>query len=335
MTIPGCPIFTRRTNHVVDVVQHNALEPVMSLISEDEVEMCLDVLRSTDRNTLVDDVLRMEILDYKAILEIEESCLMPKNHAVAIREIVGRLKPVVTAEMVALFSQGLTLIDAVLNACLRCQDLLGMYAFASDMMTFVSPKGKPTEVMEVVLPLTAKNTRASDGSIQGTACVHLKRPDMHRWLVVMLVLLRPLMREHLRGSGERLCLEVGPFDAKGKLFTTSKLCDLSQNAGRHFLGLPRWGFNINRSVHTYSASFLPAARDEGVDAPWVEKVFGQVRQSHEQTKRNCSSTEARYSSQEGMHFTAGGIMSTCEAIGGAYSAASAPPAVPVTVPAPP
>ncbi|CAM9555801.1 unnamed protein product [Ectocarpus sp. 13 AM-2016] len=179
MTILGCPIFTRRTNHMVDVVQHNALEPVMSLISEDEVEMCLDVLRSTDRNTLVDDVLRTERLDFKAIFEIEESCLMPKNHAVAIREIVGRLKSVVAAEMVALFSQSLTLIDAVLNAFLCCQDLLEMYTFASDMMTFVSPKGKPTEVMEVVLPLTAKNMRASDGSIQDTACVHLKRPDMH------------------------------------------------------------------------------------------------------------------------------------------------------------
>ncbi|CBJ26196.1 conserved unknown protein [Ectocarpus siliculosus] len=293
MKIPGCPIFRKRTNHMVDVVQHNALEPVTDLISEDEVKMCLDVRRSTDRNTMVDDVLRVNDLDYNAILEIEESRLMPQKYAVAIGEIVRRLKPDVTAEMVALFSQGLTLVDAVLNACLRCQDLLGMFAFASYMMTFVSPKKAPTEVMEVVLPLTAKDTRASDGSIQGTACVHLKRPDMHRWLAVLLVLLRPLMREHLQGSGKQLCLEVGPFDANGKLFTNSKLLDLFQYAGKHFLGLPRWGYNINRTVHTSNATFLALAQGEGSNAPWVEKVFGQARQSNNRTQGTCSSTERR------------------------------------------
>ena len=333
MKIPGCPVFRERTRHMVDVVQCNALDPVMGLISADEVDTCLDVLRSTDRNTMVDDVLRVDDLDYKAILEIEESRLMPPKYAVAIRDIVMRLKPYVTAEMVALFSHGLTLIDAVLNACLRCQDLLGMFAFASYMMTFVSPKNASTEVMEVVLPLTAKNTRASDGSVQGTACVHLKRPDMHRWLAVLLVLLRPLMREHLRGSEKQLCLEVGPFDANGKLFTNSKLLDLFQYAGKHFLGLPRWGYNINRTVHTSSATFLAMAREEGVDAPWVEKVFGQARQSHERTKGTYSSTEARYSSQEGMQYAAGGILPVCDALEAATSAASAPAPGPSVAPA--
>lgn len=297
MKIPGCPIFKRRTDHLVDVVQHNALQPVMDLVSEEEVEMCLDVLRSVSRNTIVDDVLRLQEMDNKAILEVEESRLMPKNHAVEIRDIVGRLKPHVTAKNVALFSQGLTLIDAVLNACLRCQDLLGMYAFASYMMTFTSPKGTLTEVMEVVLPLTAKNTRASDDTVTGTACAHLKRKEMRGWLAVMLVLVRPLMREHLRCSGRQLCLEVGPFDDKGQLFSRSKLFELSQYAGRHFLGLPRWGYNINRSIHTSNVAFLVLALNEGVEAPWVERTLSKARQSHEQTTRNYSSTEARYSSQ--------------------------------------
>ncbi|CAM9275966.1 unnamed protein product, partial [Ectocarpus sp. 8 AP-2014] len=320
MKVPGCPIFRRRVDHIMDVVTHNALQPVMDLVSEEEQEMCLDVLRSVDRNTIVDDVLRRKEMDNGAILKVEESRLMPRNYAVGIRKIVSRLEHRVTAKKVSLFSQGLTLIDAVLNACLRCQDLLGMYAFASYMMTFTSPTGTLTEVMEVVLPLTAKNTRASDDTVQGTACVHLKRTEMRRWLAVMLVLLRPLMREHLRASGRHLCLEVGPFDGRGQLFSTTKLLDLFRCAGQHFLGLPRWGYNINRSIHTSNATFLALARDEGVDTPWVERTFGKARQSHARTVGTYSSTEARFSSQEGMDHAAGGIQSTCVAIEAAAKA---------------
>lgn len=66
-------------------------------------------------------------------------------------------------------------------------------------------------------------------------------------LAVMLVILRPLMRELLR-EGQRLCDEVGPFTASGELFTDKQRRHLFRHARWNFLGIPMWGYNINRSV---------------------------------------------------------------------------------------
>lgn len=136
--------------------------------------------------------------------------------------------------------------------------------------------------------------------VTGTACVHDKVDIMHDWLAVMLVLLRPLMRKHLRKRDPelRLCREVGPFNEKGEVFSVSRLRKMFEYVGEHFVGLPRWGYNIGRSSHASSSTMLALSRDEGVCAPWLTRTFAKGRMGSSQLKGTYTQTQARHAAAD-------------------------------------
>lgn len=115
-----------------------------------------------------------------------------------------------------------------MNAILRPQDLLRITAAHICMVAERAPTGEEmADVIKATLPLFYKNDDASNDLLEGGECCHIQDPRMHKWLVVMLVILRPLMREHLedlhqerlkKDSGVeecKLCDELGPFDKDG------------------------------------------------------------------------------------------------------------------------
>jgi hypothetical protein len=101
---------------------------------------------------------------------------------------------------------------------------------------------------------------------------------MEKQLAVMLVLLRPLMRE-LLPAGQQLCDEVGPFTAKGELFTDTQLQHLFEHVGWKFLGIPKWGYNINRSVHTTNTCNVAFQLGQDANSPLMWSVHHQSRMS--------------------------------------------------------
>ena len=150
---PGSPFWREQVGFLKEMVEHNAFKRIMDLVGDDAVEMCKEVLRTQD----LDNILERN----------DEFHLKPKGKEKEINDIVKRLKPNVTAENIATFSHGLALMDAILNACLRPQDLLGILAFEVYLMTIQTAKGRTVEVLEAVLPLIAKNTAASDNTDEG------------------------------------------------------------------------------------------------------------------------------------------------------------------------
>ena len=69
---------------------------------------------------------------------------------------------------------------------------------------------------------------------------------MQKWLAMMLVLLRPLMRELLKGTGkdgngQELCDEVGPLYTDGMCFDAKKLRMFFREMGTQLITLPYWG----------------------------------------------------------------------------------------------
>ena len=95
---------------------------------------------------------------------------------------------------VAAFSWGLAGMDAVMNAILRPQDLLGMIAAHVYMMTDRAPTGEVADVIEATLPLIVQERPCLERfagrrrvlSHQGPAHAQVAGGD--------LVILRPLMR---------------------------------------------------------------------------------------------------------------------------------------------
>ncbi|CAN0260585.1 unnamed protein product, partial [Laminaria digitata] len=91
--------------------------------------------------------------------------------------------------------------------------------------------------MEVILPPTAKNAPALKKSEYGMVATHVKSKECADDYAVMLVVLRPRMREILRetGGGGDLCASIGPFDRTRRAFDAHRLAALFRFVGVHFL----------------------------------------------------------------------------------------------------
>lgn len=287
---PGSKQRQKCVKHFTEVVEENAFGAVMDYLKEEEVEMCVDVLRMAQIN------------DFETTTETN---LMPSVFKNEIEGIVARLKPLVSREACVLFSSGLAGVDGVRNATLGAQDLLGMMAGDAYMMTSMAPTGEMGEVLEVALPVVYKNDDALNPSVEGGECCHIKSPRMHKFLVAMLVILRPLMREHLKDLHPQrlkqdpdaeeytLCPQIGPFNKNGKLFNNAQLLGLFQYLGEHLIALPKWGYNILRTASMTDTAFLALAKNDAVDAPWVLRRLAACRMSKDQYLRHYNATTAR------------------------------------------
>ena len=302
---PGSPVWEANIIFLREMVKENCFAHIMEKLKPEEVDMCMNVLRYA------------EIPDLDKWTEVH---LMPTWCEDDIKAIVARLKPLVSREDVAAFSWGLAGMDAVMNAILRPQDLLGTIAAHVYMMTDRAPTGEVGDVLEAPLPPSYKNDEAMNRSEEGGGYCHIKDPRMHEWLVVMLVILRPLMREHLadwdggdKGKKAELCDQIGPFDKDGKCFTPRQLQGYFQFIGKHLIALPHWGYNILRTASMTDTAFLALANNDAIDSPWVLRKLTACRMSKAQFNRhynavvpralraNPNSIDSRTAGLDGLH----------------------------------
>lgn len=127
---------------------------------------------------------------------------------------------------------------------------------------------------------------------------------MHKWLVVMLVILRPLMRDLLADFQEervcapgdeeaKLCEELGPFDKYGKCFTVKRLHDFFKYLGKSLIGLPHWGYNILRTATLSDTAFLALANNDAMDAPFIKRKLAAMRTTEDVFKRHYCAVVCR------------------------------------------
>ena len=265
-----------------EVASENCFARVMKELTDDEIEMCMDVLRLAG-------VPKMN-------QAATEEHLMPPGLKKEIEAIVERLKSCgITREDVAAFSWGLVTMDAVMNAILRPQDLLGMIAGLVYMIMDRAPTGEFGYVMEAPLPEFYKNDKAMNRSVGGGECCHIKDPEMHKWLVVMLVILRPLMRDLLADFDKelKLCDELGPFDKDGTVFTVEKLQSFFQYIGKSLVALPHWGYNILRTSSLSDVAFLALANNDPMDAPFIKRKLAAMRTTEDVFTRHYNAVVGR------------------------------------------
>ncbi|CAM9455460.1 unnamed protein product [Ectocarpus sp. 4 AP-2014] len=146
---PGSPVWEANVVFLREVLSENCFAFIMGQLTDKEVDMCMDVLRFAE----------IPEMDKRT-----EAHLMPEWCEKKIKAIIARLKPLVSREDVTAFSWGLAGMDAVMNAILRPQDLLGMIAGLVYMMTDRAPTGEIGDVIEAPLPEMYKNDVARNRS---------------------------------------------------------------------------------------------------------------------------------------------------------------------------
>lgn len=204
--------------------------------------------------------------------------------SITIKVYEPRMRPpnITRMSQVTQASQALALLEGMLNACIRPGRFLK--AEARDIYTLLKERrGKKYVVTKAVLPLDDINSESQNTEAKGSDVEHFKSPEKHGFLAVMLVVLRPLMRRLLRGTGHTLCTQIGPVDENGAVFSVIKLLELFQFVGRHTLGLSHWGYNINRSIHASNTALV--AYDKGLDedSPFFKKVMRRNNMSEFQS----------------------------------------------------
>lgn len=157
----GSLVWEENVVFLRDEASENCFSRVMEELKDEEIEMCMDVLR------------------FAKIPEVNDATgahLMPADKKDEIKAIVARLKFCgITREDVAAFSWGLVAMDAVMNAILRPQDLFGMIAGLVYMIMDRAPTGEFGYVMEAPLPEFYKNDAAMNRSVEGGGRVATSR----------------------------------------------------------------------------------------------------------------------------------------------------------------
>ena len=150
---------------------------------------------------ITDLVSDEEMVVFRDVLELpqhvdmanrtNEYHLSPEQHKDTIIKVVRWLRDKgVGVEKIATLSQALSVKDAISSACLRSQDSLNIPAYNAYIQA-----GE----LEFILPATPKNATQLKQSNIGMVATHVKSKEL------MLVVLRPLMRELREVGGGSLC----------------------------------------------------------------------------------------------------------------------------------
>ena len=251
-----------------------------------------DVLRCSTR--FIMDLVAEEMAMFRDVLELpqhvgmangtNEDRLSPQ-HKDTITKVVRLLRDEgVGVEEIATFSQALSVKDAISSACLRSQDSLNIPAYNAYIQA-----GE----LEFILPATPKNATQLKQSNIGMVATHVKSKEL------MLVVLRPLMRELREVGGGSLCASIGPFDNKrkafsagrqpallgspcasigpfdnkGKAFSTGRQPALFKFLGARFLWIPRFSTYILRTTHVTMVCMQSVDQNVSVKSPEVQMVF--------------------------------------------------------------
>ncbi|CAM9122559.1 unnamed protein product [Laminaria digitata] len=206
----------------------HSTNPIRSMVNDKEMDVLRDVLRLPENV----DVAKRTGEEHRS----------PKEHMGTITRILERMRDEnVGVDDIATYNQALGVKDGVSSACLRSQDSLSIPAQSAYIKA-----GN----MECILPPTAKNAPGLKKSENWMVATHVKSKECADDYAVMLVVLRPPMREILRetGRGGDLCATIGPFDCTGRAFDVHRQAALFRFVV-HFLGLLRLGTHILRTIY--------------------------------------------------------------------------------------
>lgn len=203
----------------------------------------------------------------------------------AIQEAAQKLKDNgVTCKDISLMSVALYIIDSFTSAVLRMQDKSNLIAWK----TVVVKEEGDVETLLSVLPDHCKNDYSAMKGPGGMIATHAKHPMIQEPYAVMVVLGRALLCLH----GRILDEQVAPLDEHGQMMSTDRRRALFNRAGRDFLGIPRLGEGIMRSMGISMA--VKRLHDEGVDIgtdEGINRFIREIRSSPEVALKAYNNTK--------------------------------------------
>lgn len=210
-----------------------------------------------------------------------EECLQTP----AIQEAAQKFKDNgVTCKDISLMSIALYIIDSFTSAVLRMQDKSNLIAWK----TVVVKEEGDVETLLSILPDHCKNDYSAMKVPGGMIATHAKHPMIQEPYAVMAVLGRALLRLH----GRMLDGQVAPLDDQGQMMSTDRRRKLFNRAGRDFLGIPRLGEGIMRSMGISMA--VKRLHDEGIDIGTDEgmnRFIREIRSSPEVALKAYNNTK--------------------------------------------
>lgn len=260
------------------LAKRNGVDPIMNLLDEDDINLCLDILDTEPH--------------LSGVYENEDH-LAPLHHKERIAGIIHKLtENGITMNDLCLFGYGFHLMDSVTAGCLRPSDSIGCQAARVHAL-----RG----AMNFVMPRGAKNEEALLESELGLALVHRKSKHCEKPAAVMIVIVRKMIRGLLleEGKGHELGSGVGPFTEKGKCFNLSQLRELYKYVGERALGLCNFTHNILRTMHVTEVSLDCLKKGVPMDGDEIQALSNASRHGSATIKHYRLSINAVHVAEHG------------------------------------
>lgn len=260
-----------------------------------------------------DDIVKMcnEALEMNPRKRENEDHLCPPEFKQRIEAIVDELVEgnKVTRSDISLLSCSLTVLDSLLTAALRKQDILGQLAKDLYRMKCKDVHGNDVAITRCLLPRYFKNKKALENSTCGVVVNHTKHEKCEGAYAVMAVIGRKVMRRLLEKEAEKdlaelrkkggctekalervaesyaLTPHLGPFDDKGRVFTPSQVTGMYKWLGQRTMGLSHFGTHIIRSNHATAVAMYCVRTGLSHDDQAVKDLFALARHGDKQRIR--------------------------------------------------
>lgn len=178
----------------------------------------------------------------------------------------------VTCKDICLMSVALYIIDWFTSAVVRMQDKSNLIAWKTVVVKY------DVETLLDVLPDHCKNDYSAMQGPGGMIATHAKHPMIEEPYAVLAVLGRALLRLHGRVLDE----QIAPLDEHGQAMAGPARLNLFRRAGWDFLGIPRLGEGIFRTMGITMA--VKRLHDEGVDIKTDEGINRFAREIRSSAK---------------------------------------------------
>lgn len=235
-------LLAPHVDYMVNTLMSNAVSVIMENVHDEDIMLCSSILKKEAM--------------YAGTRKDEEN-LQTSD----VQKAAQRLKDKgVTCQDISLMSVALYIIDSFTSACISRQDKSNLLA----RNTFVVEDGHDRVID--ILPSHCKNDYSAMQAPGGMIATHAKDAMIEKPYAVLVVVGRALLRLH----GEILDDQVAPLDAKGRMISNCGGLKLFNRVGRDFLGIPRLGEGIFRTIQMTMA--VKRRHDEGVDISTDEGI---------------------------------------------------------------
>ncbi|CAM9633041.1 unnamed protein product, partial [Ectocarpus sp. 13 AM-2016] len=283
-----------------ELVSRNGIDSFMEKLpnKDDVVKMCNKVLEMNPR--------KRENEDHLCPPEFKQ------NIKVIVDDLVDTNK--ITRSDISLLSCALTLMDSLLTAALRGQDIVGQKAKDLYRLKCKDVQGKDVVVTRCLLPRYFKNKKALENSTCGVVVNHTKHEKCEGAYAVMAVIGRQVMRRLLKKEAEKERVELrkrgcseedvkrvvksytltdrlGPFNENGREFTVNQLRSMYKWLGQRTMGIPNFGTHIIRSNHATAVAMYCVRTNLSIDSQAVKDLFALARHGEKERIRFYTSVK--------------------------------------------